>query len=113
MSQQQQPQQPQQYAGYPPPVQETSTLAVISLISGILGWLGLFGLGGLVAVITGHIAKSEIDRSLGRISGRGMANAGLILGWTNIALTVIGICLLVLLPLLGIAIFGANSYSNW
>ncbi len=96
----------QPYESYPQsvPPQETSTLAIVSLISGILGWLGLFGLGGLVAVITGHMAMNEINRSLGRMSGSGIARAGLILGYLNIALTVVGICLAIILPLVGISL---------
>lgn len=71
----------------------TSTMAILSLISGILGWLGVFGLGGLLAVILGHLAKSEIRKSGGLIDGNGLATAGLVLGYTNIALAIIGACL--------------------
>lgn len=96
-------QQPQQYGSYPPP-QQSSSLAVISLISGILGWLGLFGLGGIVAVITGHMAMNEINKNMGRLTGEGMAKAGLILGYLNIGLTVLGLCLGIALTLLGISL---------
>ena len=99
-------QQPPQYGNYPPPPppQQSSTLALVSLISGILGWIGLFGLGGLIAVITGHLALSEINKSYGRLTGAGLAKAGLILGYLNIALTLVGICLGIILPLLGFTI---------
>lgn len=80
----------------PQPV-KTSTNAIVSLISGILAWLGLFGLGGIVAVIFGHVAKKEIRTSTAHIDGDGMATAGLILGYANIALTIIGACFAVLL----------------
>ena len=50
----------------PPVIAETSGWAIFSLISGILGWLGVFGLGGLLAIIAGHIAKSQIRNSQGR-----------------------------------------------
>lgn len=50
----------------------TNTLAVVSLVFGIVG-------GSLVAVILGHIAKSQIRRT--GESGSGMATAGLILGY--------------------------------
>jgi len=76
---------------------ETNIWAVISLISGILAWLGLFGLGGLAAVIAGHVAKDQIQKSAGRMSGDGIATAGLILGYLNIALTLVGLCLLILI----------------
>ena len=83
-----------QYPGqsyYPAPV-STSTSAVISLIAGILAWVGVFGLGGILAVIFGHIAKNEIRKSGGAIGGSGMATTGLVLGYANIALAVVGVC---------------------
>jgi hypothetical protein len=84
---------------YPPPpvaAASTSGWAIFSLIAGILAWLGVFGLGGLAAVIAGHIAKSQINNSAGRVTGSGMATAGLVLGYVNIALTVFGLCLALL-----------------
>jgi hypothetical protein len=81
---------------YPTPV-STSTTAVISLISGILAWIGVFGLGGILAVIFGHIAKGEIRKSNGAIGGNGMATVGLVLGYANIAITLMGICFFILM----------------
>jgi len=63
----------------------------------VLAWLGVFGLGGLAAVIAGHIAKKEIRNSGGRLSGDGLATAGLVLGYINLALVVVGICFFVLM----------------
>jgi hypothetical protein len=65
-------------------------MAIISLIGGITGWTILPFLGSLAAVIFGHIAKSEIKKSGGMVTGNGMATAGLIMGYLSIAL---GICL--------------------
>ncbi len=76
----------------PTPIQNSSN-AIISLISGVMAWLGLFGLGGILAIIFGHIAKNEIKKSGGQISGDGMATAGLVLGYLNIAVSVMGFCL--------------------
>jgi hypothetical protein len=84
-----------------PTPQPNSTLAIVSLVSGILGWTLVPLLGSIVAVITGHMAKSEIRRSGGQLSGDGLATAGLILGYLAIVLAVIGLCLLIVLPLLG------------
>ena len=78
------------------PFAETNILALISLISGVLAWLGLVGLGGVVAVITGHIAKNQIRASLGQQTGEGLANAGLVLGYLNIVLTLAVLCLALL-----------------
>lgn len=77
----------------PVSTQETNIWALLSLISGILAWLGLFGLGGIAAVVTGHVAKSQIQASGGRMTGDGLATAGLVLGYLNLALTVMAICL--------------------
>jgi hypothetical protein len=75
----------------------TSSMAIISLISGIAAWLGIFGLGGLLAIIFGHLAKGEIRKSGGMLTGDGMATAGLILGYANIAIAVVGLCLFLLI----------------
>lgn len=63
-----------------------SVLAIVSLIAGILG---LFFFGSLVAVICGHIARSNIRASQGTQTGDGMALAGLILGYLGLGLTVL------------------------
>lgn len=83
--------QPPQHSGT-----RTSSMAVISLISGIAAWLGIFGLGGLLAVIFGHLAKSEIRKTGGILTGDGLATAGLVLGYANIAVAIIGACLFLL-----------------
>lgn len=75
----------------------TSGWAIASLISGILAWLGVFGLGAVAAVITGHIAKNEIRASMGRVGGDGIATIGLVLGYINLAISVLAICLVVLI----------------
>lgn len=82
----------------------TSTLATIALILGALSWFLIPIIGGIGAIITGHMARNEIRRSGGQISGDGLALAGLVLGYLNVGLAglaVIGFCLLV--PLLGLA----------
>ena len=74
-----------------------SNLAIISLVFGILGWTLLFGIGSIVAIITGHMARSEIRRNPNTIEGDGLAMGGLILGWSNIIICVLGILLVILL----------------
>ncbi|MCE2593838.1 DUF4190 domain-containing protein [Motilimonas cestriensis] len=85
--------QPNLAAATPNRPVETSPLAVVSLIFGILG---IFIFGSLIAIICGHIARSNIRQSQGKLTGDGMALAGLITGYIGIALTVIGIGLVVL-----------------
>jgi hypothetical protein len=95
---------------YPPPYSpppmgpRTSTNAIISLIGGIAGWTFVPFLGAIVAIIFGHIAKGEIKRSGGMVSGNGMATAGLVLGYLSIALGVCLLCVFIILPLLGIGL---------
>ena len=61
----------QQYSPVPPvpPVQTTSTLAIVSLIAGIVSWFILPFVAAVAAVITGHMAKTEIKKSNGMLGG--------------------------------------------
>jgi hypothetical protein len=76
---------------------EQSTLAAVSLVCGILAWTVLPLLGAVAAVVTGHLARSEIRRSEGRLGGWGLATAGLALGYAWLALGLLGCCALGLL----------------
>ena len=70
-----------------------SSLAIVSLIAGILG-LTLFPLlGSIVALITGYMARKEIQESAGSIGGDGLVTAGLVLGWIGVGMSVIGLCI--------------------
>ena len=83
--------------------QQTSSLAVISLIAGIASFFIVPILGALAAIITGNMAKKEIRQGAGRYTGMGMAKWGVILGWINIAVGLIGVCLF-LLAILGVSL---------
>lgn len=72
-----------QHAVQSPPT--SSGLAVGSLVCGILGFLFLPLLGSILAVICGRMALTEIESSRGRIGGSGMAMAGLVLGYIQLA----------------------------
>ena len=83
----QQPQYPPQgqpnpyYAQYP---QQTDSNAVVSMILGIVSFALCLGfLTGIPAVILGHISRSKIAKSGGRLKGDGMALAGLIMGYCS------------------------------
>ena len=93
-----------------PPVTKTSTLATVSLIAGILTWVIIPILGMAVAIITGHLAKKEIRENLGSVTGGGLATAGLVLGYIQLFVLVVPICLITLLALMGPAI--GNVFSN-
>jgi hypothetical protein len=89
---------------YTPP---NSSMALVSLIAGILG-LTIFPLvGSIVALITGSMAKKEINESRGALGGEGMVKAGVILGWIGVGLSVIGCCVvgvIFILPFLLVAL---------
>lgn len=76
-----------------PPTRPTSTLAVVSLVMGILG---LFFFGSIIAVICGHLARSEIRRSEGKLDGDGVAVAGLVLGYLGLAFTLLIVLIIML-----------------
>ena len=82
----------------------TSTLAMVSMISGIVSWVLAPLLGSLVAIITGHMAKREIRESMGRLSGDGMATAGLVLGYIQIVPALLCICIVVIMLAMGISV---------
>jgi Domain of unknown function (DUF4190) len=72
-----------------PALTRTSGLAVASLVTGLFFWCLLVP--GIVAIVLGYLALEQIDRSGGATTGRGMAVAGIILGWVGIALLGIGV----------------------
>ena len=47
---------------------------------------GLFSIAGPLALVYGNKARKEIDSSGGRLGGRGMATAGIVMGWIGIGL---------------------------
>jgi prepilin-type processing-associated H-X9-DG protein len=73
----------------PMPKRETSGTAIASLICGILSWVCVGLLAAIPAVITGHMALGKIKRSAGALAGRGMAIAGLILGYASIVALIV------------------------
>jgi hypothetical protein len=81
---------PQQPGSAPyAPARPTSGLAVTSLVTGIasivFSWTFIALLASIVAVITGHMAIGR-TRSNASVGGRGMAIAGLIIGYVGVAI---------------------------
>jgi len=86
----------------------TSGTAISSLVFGILSWVALPFIGALVAVICGHVARGEIRRMpAGTIDGDGLAVAGMILGYLQLALCALGLLFLIGILVLG---FGLASW---
>jgi uncharacterized protein DUF1707/uncharacterized protein DUF4190 len=61
---------------------QVNGLAVVALVSALL-WV--VWLGSLTAIVSGHVALHQIRRSAGTQSGRGIAIAGLALGYLSLA----------------------------
>ncbi|HWZ46132.1 MAG TPA: DUF4190 domain-containing protein [Candidatus Saccharimonadales bacterium] len=60
--------------------------AIGSLVLGVLALYPFLVVTGIPAVIMGHFSRIRISRSHGRLRGRGMALAGLLMGYISIAL---------------------------
>ena len=86
-------------------------MAVISLVAGILGWTLLPFVASIVAIVAGHMARSEIKAANGLVDGDGLAVSGLVLGYAMVALAIVSI-IGVLLLFGGLAAFLALA-SNW
>ena len=65
------------------PRASTNTLAVVSLVFGIMSWLVCPLIGGTVAAACGQMARGQIKQT--GESGDGLATAGMVLGWLNLA----------------------------
>lgn len=74
-------------------------LAIASMVLGIL-WI--YGIGAVLALIFGYQARTQIDASGGTQTGRGMATAGIVLGWIGVG----GIIILIL----AVAASSSSSY---
>jgi hypothetical protein len=90
-------------------------MAIASLICS-LGGIILAGIPSVVGVILGFVARSQIRRSDGTKTGAGLALAGIIVGFAEIALVVVLIVALVLAvqsDTRGLQIAGAPGYTTF
>jgi Domain of unknown function (DUF4190) len=94
--------------GISPSPQRTSALALASLVFGALSWMTLPVIGAVAAVVTGHLAKSEIDRSGKQLGGREFATVGLILGYVQLGLVFFAAVILMSVLILGIRLTGTS-----
>lgn len=62
----------------PPPLPAPAKLSALAVVSLVLGVLGCTGLGAFAGLICGIVALVRINRSGGRLTGRGLAIAGLV-----------------------------------
>ncbi|WP_439593186.1 DUF4190 domain-containing protein [Microbacterium sp.] len=89
--------------GYGQAQPKTNTLAIVSLVASIVGFLWILPfIGNLAGVITGHISLKQIKQT--GEGGRGMALAGVIVGWVGL-----GILILVALGFLFFFVIAVSS----
>lgn len=87
----------------------SSTLAIVSLVSAILGFTLFPIVGGIVALVTGYMARNETRSIPPRASGDSMATAGIVMGWVQVGLLVLGVCCVVASILLGFSWIGISN----
>src|SRR5262249_1229330 len=73
----------------PPAPPPTDGKATPGLVLGILSWVGPGLVAGVPAIILGHMSRSAIRKSMGRLKGDGMALAGLVLGYVSTVLSIL------------------------
>ena len=95
------PPPPGPYGQYPPGPRQSSSDAVTALVLGILGLLMCGPFTAIPAMIVGRKATREIDASQGRLEGRGLAQAGFVLGVIGTVLGGLALLFFVFLFLLG------------
>lgn len=65
---------------------KTNGFAIAAMVNGIvaivLGWTVILSICGILAVVFGHVSLSQLKQE--PINGRGMAIAGLVLGYVSI-----------------------------
>lgn len=69
----------------------TSGLAIASVVLGIGGLTLLPLLGSIVAIVFGYMARNDIRKRPGEVTGEGLATAGIVLGWISIGLSLLGL----------------------
>ena len=100
-------------------------MAVVSIVSAAIAWIvgGLgscaaiflgpvaictgiiFLIGSIVAVVTGHMGRSQIKNSGGLQGGDSLAMFGLILGWIGLIINFLMLCLIIA-SISGLALLG-------
>ncbi len=68
--------------------ERTNTLAILALVFAFVG-------GGLLPIILGHVALGQIERS--GEQGRGLALAGVVLGYVGLAILVVYVIVLLVI----------------
>ena len=80
-----------------PPATQPSSFAIASLVCSLASWILIPFVGAVAAVVLGHVARHEIRHSYGQKSGSGLAMAGLVIGYVQIALFIVALFFFLLL----------------
>ena len=84
------------YTPYAPGVVQATSTNGLAIASMVLGILWIYWIGSILALVFGYVAKGQIERSAGRQGGRGMAIAGIVLGWIGVGFLALFIAIAVL-----------------
>lgn len=79
-----------------------------SIASMVLGILWLCGIGSILALVFGYQAKNEIDASGETQGGRGMAMAGIVLGWVGVGALILYLVLWLFLGVASLSLSGSS-----
>ena len=80
-----------------PQARKTDGVSVASFIAAVLGIVGLFAtgwlflLGMIAAIVLGFVGLSRVKHSNGQLGGRGWAISGLVLGFLELLLLILGV----------------------
>jgi hypothetical protein len=85
----------------PYPVPQTCGKATASMVLGIVGVVACGFVAGIPAIILGKQARREIDASNGWLTGRGMATAGIVMGWVEVGLAIFATVVVIVVFALG------------
>jgi membrane protease YdiL (CAAX protease family) len=81
---------------YEPPQAQKQSVNGFAIASMVLGIVWIYWIGSILALVFGYMARKQIDASNGREGGRGMAVAGIVLGWIGIGFIAIFIGIVML-----------------
>ncbi len=92
----------------PEPPLPASGMAIASLVTGILGFMGpvLFS---VIAIITGYVARKETRSVPPRAGGDELATIGIIMGFVQVGVVALILCVLFVLFALGVGIWGLQG----
>lgn len=90
------------------PAPPKNDLGVWALVTGILSYVMCPLVLGVAAIVTGTMSRRAADQGLA--NNRGMGTAGLILGWINVGLVLLGIAFFVVAIAAGLL---SGGFADW